>query len=72
MAAALHAFSGKNVVKRDVDVIVGASNFALLQKAALRQCFQITPDMSLMLPEFLHQAILHPAFQKQIHKSAST
>lgn len=33
---------------------------------------KITTDARKMLPEFLHQAILQPAFQEQIHKSAST
>jgi type I restriction enzyme S subunit len=33
---------------------------------------KITPSKERMLPEFLHQAILQPAFQEQIHKSAST
>ena len=33
---------------------------------------KITPDAKKMLPEFLHQAILQPAFQEQIQKSAST
>ena len=33
---------------------------------------KITTDRKRVLPEFLHQAILQPAFQEQIHKSAST
>jgi type I restriction enzyme S subunit len=33
---------------------------------------KITPDKRRMFPEFLHQAILQPSFQDQIHKSAST